>query len=58
MGESYNTRFLLYNNDPVSFKETYGALYNGYTINTWNICPAGWHVPEKQEWLTLRDFSG
>ena len=50
--------FCWYNNDSVSFKEIYGALYNGYTINTWNICPAGWHVPEKQEWLTLRDFLG
>jgi uncharacterized protein (TIGR02145 family) len=50
--------FCWYNNDSVSFKDTYGALYNGYTINTWNICPAGWHVPEKQELLTLRDFLG
>ena len=50
--------FCWYNNDSVSFKEIYGALYNGYTINTWNICPAGWHVPQKQEWLTLRDFLG
>jgi uncharacterized protein (TIGR02145 family) len=50
--------FCWYNNDSVSFKDLYGALYNGYTINTWNICPAGWHVPEKQEWLILRDFLG
>jgi len=58
MGNLTTPGFCWYNNDSVSFKETYGALYNGYTINTWNICPAGWHVPEKQEWLTLRDFLG
>jgi uncharacterized protein (TIGR02145 family) len=47
-----------YNNDSSSFKETNGALYNGYTINTGDICPEGWHVPEKEEWQILRDFLG
>ncbi len=50
--------FCWYNNDGASFKDTYGALYNGYTINTGKLCPAGWHVPEKEEWLELRDFLG
>jgi uncharacterized protein (TIGR02145 family) len=50
--------FCWYNNDGASFKDTYGALYNGYTINTGKLCPAGWHVPEKEEWLQLRDFLG
>jgi len=47
-----------YNNDESSFKAAYGALYNGYTVTTGKLCPAGWHVPEKQEWQELRDFLG
>lgn len=47
-----------YNNDAASFKETYGALYNCYTVSTGNLCPAGWHVPEREEWQALRDFLG
>ncbi len=31
-------------NDEATFKNTYGALYNWYTINT-KLCPTGWHVP-------------
>jgi uncharacterized protein (TIGR02145 family) len=42
-----------YNNDPVSFKNTYGALYDWYTVNTGNLCPAGWHVPGDEEWKQL-----
>ena len=42
-----------YNNDSATFKSTYGALYNWYTINTGKLCPKGWHVPEQSEWETL-----
>lgn len=41
-----------YNNDP-SFKPTYGALYNWYTINTGKLCPTGWHVPTDAEYNTF-----
>lgn len=47
-----------YNNDANSYRDTYGALYNAYTVNTGKLCPAGWHVPEKEEWQVLRDFLG
>ena len=47
-----------YNNDESSYKSIYGALYNGFTIATGKICPAGWHVPDKQEWKNLSDFLG
>jgi uncharacterized protein (TIGR02145 family) len=45
-----------YNND-VSYKNSYGALYNWYAakLNT-SICPNGYHVAEKEEWLTLINF--
>jgi len=37
---------------------TYEALYNWYTVNTGNLCPAGWHVPTNAEWTTLTDYLG
>lgn len=43
-----------YNNDSI----TYGAIYNGYTINTGKLCPSGWHVPSDAEWTTLTTFLG
>jgi uncharacterized protein (TIGR02145 family) len=45
-----------YNND-INYKGTYGALYNWWAakLNT-AICPVGYHVPEKEEWLTLINF--
>lgn len=47
-----------YNNDEGSFRDPYGAIYNGFTIASGKICPAGWHVPGIDEWRTLRDFLG
>jgi len=39
------------------YKEAYGALYNGYAAQLHSvICPAGYHVPTKEEWLTLVNF--
>lgn len=47
-----------YNNDELTNKDTYGALYNWFTVNTGKLCPAGWHVPDSTEWLVLRDNWG
>jgi uncharacterized protein (TIGR02145 family) len=47
-----------YNNDMASFRDLYGALYNGYAVSNGNLCPAGWHIPEKQEWQVLTGFLG
>jgi len=41
-----------FNND-ISYKPTFGALYNWYTINTGKLCPASWHVPTDAEFNTL-----
>ena len=38
-----------YNNDS-THRETYGALYNWYVVETQKICPEGWHVPSDEEW--------
>lgn len=47
-----------YNNDSVTYGNTYGALYRWYAISPAsnggrNICPAGWHVPDHSEWTAL-----
>lgn len=47
-----------YNNDEVSYKDPYGALYNGYAITDGMICPTGWHVPSLEDWQLLVVFSG
>ena len=47
-----------YNNDSVSYKAEYGALYNWYTANTNKLCPTGWHVPSYSEWEELENFLG
>jgi uncharacterized protein (TIGR02145 family) len=50
-----------YNNDEATYKATYGALYNGYTVdpvNSKKVCPTGWHVPGTNEWNTLTTFLG
>lgn len=41
-----------YNND-IANKNTYGALYNWYAVNTAKLAPAGWHVPTDAEWKQL-----
>ena len=46
-----------YDNDDAN-KSTYGAMYNQYAVNSDNLCPADWHVPSLNEWLTLMTFLG
>jgi len=52
-----------YNNDEATYKNTYGALYNWYAVNSGNLCPTGWHVPfdhwsGSQEWTALVECLG
>ena len=46
-----------YENDS-TYKDVYGALYNGYTLKTYKLCPTGWHVPSDAEWSILTDYLG
>ena len=46
-----------YNNSAVN-AQTYGVLYNWYTVNNGNLCPTGWHVPTDDEWYILTDYLG
>ena len=37
----------------------YGLLYNKYAVdNAKGICPAGWHVPSREEWTQLAQLLG
>ena len=45
-----------YEND-ISWKDSYGALYNWHAVNNSNVlCPTGWHVPSDAEWTQLVDY--
>lgn len=41
------------NNDSVTNKNVYGALYNWYSVNTGKLAPIGWRVPTKDDWNAL-----
>jgi uncharacterized protein (TIGR02145 family) len=47
-----------YNNDAATYKATYGAMYNWYTVNMGKLCPTGWHVSTDAEWTTLTTYLG
>jgi uncharacterized protein (TIGR02145 family) len=37
----------------------YGHLYNWYAVNdSRKICPAGWHIPTRDDWQTLIEYLG
>jgi uncharacterized protein (TIGR02145 family) len=47
-----------YNNDAATYKDTYGALYNWYTVITGKLCPTGWKAPSDVDWTTLTNYLG
>ena len=47
-----------YDNDSATYGQTYGALYNWYTVNNGNLCPTGWHVPTDADWTILITYLG
>ncbi len=40
----------------VANKDTYGALYNWYTVNSWYLCPTGWREATDADWTTLENY--
>jgi uncharacterized protein (TIGR02145 family) len=45
-----------YDNDSITNSATYGALYNGYAVNSGKLCPTGWHIPAIDDWQHLKEF--
>ncbi len=56
--KSLTGAYAWYNNDEATYRDTYGALYNWYAVNTGKLCPAGWHVPSDAEWTILVNHLG
>jgi uncharacterized protein (TIGR02145 family) len=54
--ESLKTPGYSWFNNDITYKNTYGALYNSYAINTGKLCPEGWNVPSETEWTELITF--
>lgn len=50
--------FNWYNNDSSTYAPSYGALYNWFAVQTGNLCPSGWHVPDDAEWSELTTSLG
>jgi uncharacterized protein (TIGR02145 family) len=47
-----------YDNDETANKNTYGALYNWFTVKTGKLCPTGWHIPTLKECYILTKMGG
>lgn len=46
-------------NDPIKYKDVYGALYNYYAVaDRRKLSPVGWHIPTIDEWLILENYLG
>ena len=57
--ENLSTGAYGYYNDDLSHQETYGNLYNWYTVDDdRGICPVDWHVPSDEEYKTLEMYLG
>jgi uncharacterized protein (TIGR02145 family) len=51
-----------FQNDSITYND-YGPLYNWWTVDALsngynNVCPDGWHVPGRDEFIILRDYLG
>lgn len=45
-------------NSEEEITESYGLLYNGYTIgDSRGLCPAGWRIPSDEDWMQLEGLS-
>lgn len=53
--EMTSAAYCWYNND-ISNKNTNGALYNWYAVNTGKLAPIGWHVPTDADWTILENY--
>lgn len=49
--------FCWYQNS-LAAKDTYGGLYNWFTVATGKLCPTGWHVPAQAEFIAMEQFIG
>ncbi|MGE5670835.1 MAG: FISUMP domain-containing protein [Fibrobacterota bacterium] len=55
---SYTTPAYCYYNNTTNADsiKKFGALYNGFVVDTKKLAPEGWHVPSDAEWDTLQNY--
>jgi uncharacterized protein (TIGR02145 family) len=54
-----STGAYVWHGNDISWKESYGALYNWFaTVDPNGLCPDGWHVPTDEEWTDLTNYIG
>jgi len=56
--EYSSTGAMCYYDNNVNNALKYGALYNGFAVNTGKLCPDGWKIPSKTEWDILAQGLG
>ncbi|MBA7518084.1 hypothetical protein ES705_10150 [subsurface metagenome] len=57
-GDNEQPAWCYFENDLENGKK-YGKLYNWYAVNDpRGLAPAGWHIPNDEEWTALTDFLG
>ncbi len=44
--------------DDASYKNTFGAFYNWYAVNSGKLAPVGWRIPTEQDWINLSSYLG
>ncbi len=52
-GTQTNPAYCWYSNDPATYKDLFGALYNWYAVNTDKLAPVGWRVASDADWIAL-----
>jgi len=51
----YTPSYVWYANEP-NYRDSLGAMYNWYALETQKLCPEGWHIPNTTEWETLKQY--
>jgi uncharacterized protein (TIGR02145 family) len=54
--QNQNAPGLCWYDNNIENKNTYGALYNWFAIDTQQLAPKGWHVPTEAEWKILENY--
>lgn len=55
VNQSQQAAYSWYDNDNSILNKNFGLLYNWNAANSGRICPSGWHVATKNDWLALMD---
>jgi uncharacterized protein (TIGR02145 family) len=48
--------YCFYSNNE-NYADTFGLLYNWYSVNTGKLCPEGWRVPADEDWKYLEGYA-